>query len=193
MFSVDLFLNAVVAGLLLGGFYAAVTLGIAVAFGLLDVVNIAHPTFVILGSYGAFVLNSEFGLDPVLAGLLFTPVFYLLGVTVYRIYYNSFEKKGAEPLRGLVFFFGVLFIIEVALLLQYGVDYRLVDAPYIGKSFDIGGVGFAPRLFVPFLVGVSPDFGLTLFPLENFLRKSHHGRFAGQPCASAHGSRSRQD
>ena len=175
MFSVDLFLNAVVAGLLLGGFYAAVTLGIAVAFGLLDVVNIAHPTFVILGSYGAFVLNSEFGLDPVLAGLLFTPVFYLLGVTVYRIYYNSFEKKGAEPLRGLVFFFGVLFIIEVALLLQYGVDYRLVDAPYIGKSFDIGSVGFAPRLFVPFLVGVSLTSALHFFLSKTFYGKAIMG------------------
>ena len=164
-----------VAGLLLGGFYAAVTLGIAVAFGLLDVVNIAHPTFVILGSYGAFVLNSEFGLDPVLAGLLFTPVFYLLGVTVYRIYYNSFEKKGAEPLRGLVFFFGVLFIIEVALLLQYGVDYRLVDAPYIGKSFDIGGVGFAPRLFVPFLVGVSLTSALHFFLSKTFYGKAIMG------------------
>ena len=175
MFSVDLFLNAVVAGLLLGGFYAAVTLGIAVSFGLLDVVNIAHPTFVILGSYGAFVLNSEFGLDPVLAGLLFTPVFYLLGVTVYRIYYNSFEKKGAEPLRGLVFFFGVIFIIEVALLLQYGVDYRLVDAPYIGKSFDIGGVGFAPRLFVPFLVGVSLTSALHFFLSKTFYGKAIMG------------------
>lgn len=164
-----------VAGLLLGGFYAAVTLGIAVAFGLLDVVNIAHPTFVILGSYGAFVLNSEFGLDPVLAGLLFTPVFYLLGVTVYCIYYNSFEKKGAEPLRGLVFFFGVLFIVEVALLLQYGVDYRLVDAPYIGKSFDIGGVGFAPRLFVPFLVGVSLTSALHFFLSKTFYGKAIMG------------------
>lgn len=171
MFSVELFLNAVVAGLLLGGFYAAVTLGIAVAFGLLDVVNIAHPTFVILGSYAAFVLNSKFGLDPVLAGLLFTPVFYLLGVTVYRIYYNSFEKKGADALRGLVFFFGVLFIIEVALLLQYGVDYRLVEASYIGKSFHIGGIGFAPRLFVPFLVGVA----LTLV-LYFFLSKTFYGK-----------------
>ena len=56
----------------------------------------------------------------------------MIGVGVYQIYYLSFEKKGESPLRGLVFFFGLLFIIEVALLLKFGVDYRLVEAPYIG-------------------------------------------------------------
>ena len=45
----DLLLNAIVAGLLLGGFYAAVTVGVSIAFGMLDVVNIAHPAFIILG------------------------------------------------------------------------------------------------------------------------------------------------
>jgi branched-chain amino acid transport system permease protein len=86
VFSFDLLLNSIVAGLLVGGFYAAVTLGLSVAFGLLDVVNIAHPVFVILGSYVAFVMYENFGVDPILAGVIFTPVFYFLGVVIYRIY-----------------------------------------------------------------------------------------------------------
>ena len=64
MFSLDLLLNAIVAGILLGGFYAAVSLGISVSFGLLDIVNIAHPAFVILGSYTAYAMNRFFGVDP---------------------------------------------------------------------------------------------------------------------------------
>lgn len=171
MFSVDLLLNAVVAGVLLGGFYAAVSLGISVAFGLLDIVNIAHPVFVILGSYAAYAMNSSLGFDPILTGLIFTPVFYFLGIAVYRIYYASFEKKGEESLRGLVFFFGILFIVEVLLLLQYGVDYRLVEAAYIGESVHIGLVGIAFRLLVPCLVGM----GLTL-ALYLFLSKTFYGR-----------------
>ena len=95
MFSVELLVNAIVAGLLLGGFYTAVALGVCIAFGLLDVVNIAHPTFVILGSYAAYVTNTTLGWDPILAGALFTPVFFLLGVGLYSVYYHSFEKKGA--------------------------------------------------------------------------------------------------
>ena len=50
MISLDLAVNAVVAGLLLGGFYAAVTIGVTISFGMLDIVNIAHPAFIMLGS-----------------------------------------------------------------------------------------------------------------------------------------------
>ena len=50
MFSPELAVNALVAGLLLGGFYAAVTIGISISFGILDIVNIAHPAFIILGA-----------------------------------------------------------------------------------------------------------------------------------------------
>ena len=175
MFSFDLLLNVVVAGVLLGGFYAAVSLGISLSFGLLDVVNIAHPVFVILGSYAAYAANSSFGLDPILTGVLFTPLFYLLGVAVYRVYYASFEKKGEESLRGLVFFFGLMFIIEVALLLTFGVDYRLVEASYIGESLRIGSIGIALRLLVPCLVGLLMTAGLYLFLGKTFYGKAVMG------------------
>ena len=175
MFSFDLLVNVVIAGILLGGFYAAVSLGISVAFGLLDVVNIAHPVFVILGSYAAYMMNASYGLDPILTGLLFTPLFYFLGVVIYRIYYNSFEKKGEESLRGLVFFFGILFIIEVSLLLVYGVDYRLVEASYIGGSVRIGPIGIALRLLVPCLVGVALTLALYVFLAKTFYGKAIMG------------------
>ena len=171
MFSFDLLVNAVVAGILLGGFYAAVSLGISMSFGLLEVANIAHPVFVIAGAYAAYMMNTAVGLDPVLTGLLFTPVFYAVGVAVYRIYYASFERKGEQSLRGLVFFFGILFIIEVSLVLIYGVDYRLVEAPYIGRSLLIGPIGIALRLLVPCIVGLVLTLALYLF-----LGKTFYGR-----------------
>jgi branched-chain amino acid transport system permease protein len=168
MLSLDHLHNALVAGIMLGGFYAAVSLGISIAFGLLDVVNIAHPVFVVLGSYAAYSLNVHYGFDPILTGLLFTPAFYVLGLVLYRVYYLSFERKGAESLRGLVFFFGVLFIVEVSLLLAFGVDYRLVEAPYIGESLRVGPVGIAFRLLVPCLVGVAQTVALYLFLSRTF-------------------------
>src|SRR5437899_8474682 len=113
-------------------------------------------------------MNSTYGLDPILTGLLFTPVFYLLGAAVYQVYSASFERRGEESLRGLVFFFGLLFIIEVSLSLTYGVDYRLVEAPYIGKSINLGGVGIAVRLLVPFAVGLAMTLALHLFLSRTF-------------------------
>ena len=79
MFSYDLLLNAVTAGLLLGGFYAAVTVGVSISFGMLDIVNIAHPAFIILGSYIAYIVNARFGLDPILTCSIALPVFFALG------------------------------------------------------------------------------------------------------------------
>src|SRR5437667_5889579 len=113
-------------------------------------------------------MNSSFGLDPILTGVLLTPLFYVLGAAVYQVYYGSFERRGEESLRGLVFFFGVLFIIEVSLSLTYGVDYRLVEAPYIGKSINLGGVGIAVRLLVPFAVGLAMTLALHLFLSRTF-------------------------
>src|SRR5499425_1963621 len=171
MLSWDLVANAVVAGILLGGFYAAVSLGVSLTFGLLDVVNIAHPAFVILGAYAAYVMNSSLGLDPILTGVLFTPLFYLIGAGVYRIYYASFERRGDETLRGLVFFFGLLFIIEVSLSMKYGVDYRLVQTGYLSRSIELGGVGIAFRYLVPCVIGVAMTAVLYLF-----LGRTFYGR-----------------
>jgi branched-chain amino acid transport system permease protein len=175
VFSWDLLLNAIAAGMLLGGFYTAVSLGISVTFGLLEVANIAHPVFIIVGAYTAYAMNAAYGLDPILSGLLFTPVFYGLGVVVYRIYYVSFERKGDQSLRGLVFFFGLLFIIEVALSLTYGVDYRLIEAAYIGESFSLGPLGISLRLFVPFVMGLLLTLLLYLFLAKTFYGKAIMG------------------
>jgi len=166
--SADLFSNAVVSGILLGGFYAAVAVGLAITFGQLDIVNIAHPAFVIVGSYTAWIINTRTGLDPVLAGILVTPIFFLVGVAIYRIYYAAFERTGQESLSGLAFFFGLMFIIEVTLILVYGVDYRLVNAAYIGESIDIGFVGIPYRMLVPFIVAVLLTGGVYLYLSRTF-------------------------
>ena len=168
MFSFDLFANAVTAGILLGGFYAAVSIGLAITFGQLDIVNIAHPAFVIVGSYVAWILNSRFGLDPVLTGLLVSPIFFLVGAAIYRVYYAAFERTGQESLSGLAFFFGMMFIIEVLLILVYGVDYRLVTAGYIGKTIEIGYVGIPLRMLVPCIAALAMTAGVWLYLARTF-------------------------
>ncbi|MPZ35950.1 MAG: branched-chain amino acid ABC transporter permease [Rhodospirillales bacterium] len=170
--SADLLLNAIVSGLLLGGFYAAVSIGVAIAFGLLDVVNIAHPAFILLGSYAAFIGNTVFGVDPILAAVIALPVFYLLGMLVYQVYYVAFERRNDQSLRGLAFFFGLLFITEVALVLTFGVDYRTVQATYIGPSIHLGLFDLPLRLLVPFLVAMVMVVGLQLFLSRTFVGRA---------------------
>ena len=168
----SLLVNAIIAGLLLGGFYAAVTVGVSISFGMLDVVNIAHPAFIILGSYIAYILNTTYGLDPILVAVVTLPAFYLLGAAVYQVYYVAFERRGQEALRGLAFFFGLLFITEVALILVFGVDYRYVEAPYIGPTWRIGFADFPLRMLVPCVVSVLLVIALQLYLTRTFLGRA---------------------
>jgi branched-chain amino acid transport system permease protein len=169
--STALVLNAVIAGLLLGGFYAAVSVGVSISFGMLDVVNIAHPAFIILGSYIAYIVNERIGLDPILVSVLLSPVFFALGAVIYRVYYVCFEKRGQESLRGLAFFFGILFITEVGLVLVFGVDYRQVHAAYSDTTWRLGFLDFPLRLVVPFVVSV-----VMVLAIEAFLARTFFGR-----------------
>ena len=166
--SFDLLINAIVAGLLLGGFYAAVTAGVSISFGMLDIVNIAHPGFVILGSYIAYFVNINFGVDPILVSVIMLPVFFALGASVYQVYYLSFEKRGQELLRGLAFFFGLLFVTEVSLILVFGVDYRYVEAAYIGPSIHIGLIDLPLRMLVPCIAALVLFSGIQLFITRTF-------------------------
>jgi branched-chain amino acid transport system permease protein len=166
-----LLVNALIAGLLMGGFYAALSVGATVAFGLLDIVNIAHPTFAVVGAYAVLVLNRTFNIDPIICGLLLTPVFYGAGMLLYQVYHHFFERRGDDAMRGLAFFFGLMFIAEVALIMLFGVDFRYVHAPYITTTWNFGAIALPLRLAVPFAGSV-----LMLVALELFLRKTFIGR-----------------
>jgi len=168
MFSLDLLFEALIFGILLGGFYAAVSMGLSVSFGLLDVPHVAHPAVMVLGSYITYLLASM-GLDPILAGVVLTPLFFVVGVALYRFYYETFEKRGTEAgVRGLAFFFGIAFIIEIGLILLFGVDQRSVQAEYIGTSLELGDYRIPYRMLVAFGVAIVLTVALTLYMSKTF-------------------------
>lgn len=169
--SLDLLLNAIVAGILLGGFYAAVTLGITITFGMLDIANIAQPAFILLGSYIAYIINVTMGADPILVGVLMLPVFFLGGMAVYQLYYHSFESRGEQSIQGLAFFFGLLFVVEVSLILVFGVDYRSVEAPYTSGALRFGIFDIPLRMLVPFVCSL-----IMIALLQLYLTRSFIGR-----------------
>uniref|UniRef100_UPI0034E986BA hypothetical protein n=1 Tax=Enterococcus faecium TaxID=1352 RepID=UPI0034E986BA len=87
---------------------------------------------------GVYLLNDLWGVDPLLAGLVLTPVFFAVGLFSYWVYFETFEKRGTDQgVRGIAFFFGIAFIIEVMIIMIMGVDQRSVQAPYIGKSLRL--------------------------------------------------------
>ncbi len=168
IFSFDLLFEAILFGVLLGCFYAAVSIGLSVSFGLLDVPHVAHPALMVFGSYCTYLVAS-YGVDPIVAGVILMPAFFLLGILIYRFYYESFERRGADAaVRGLAFFFGLAFIIEVGLILVFGVDQRAVQAPYIGSSWQLGDYRIPYRMLVAFGVALVLTFALTLYLSKTF-------------------------
>jgi branched-chain amino acid transport system permease protein len=169
--SLDLLMNAIVAGILLGGFYAAVTVGITITFGMLDIANIAQPAFILLGSYAAYIITGTTGLDPILTGILMLPVFFVVGMIVYQLYYYAFESRGEQSIQGLAFFFGLLFVVEVSLILVFGVDDRSVEAPYTQGALRFGIFDIPYRMLVPFVCSL-----LMIALLQLYLTRSFVGR-----------------
>ncbi|MCG7361487.1 branched-chain amino acid ABC transporter permease [Roseomonas sp. ACRSG] len=166
-----LLLNGVVSGLLLGGLYAAAAAGLSVSFGMLDVVNIAHPAFMVLGALLVAVLWGATGLDPLLLSLLLTPAFWALGALIYVAYHHFFERRGDEAIQGLAFFFGIMFIIEVGLVMTLGPEQHFADAAYANTTWRIGDIDLPLRMLVPAAVALAAIGALSLF-----LRRSFTGR-----------------
>jgi branched-chain amino acid transport system permease protein len=173
LFSIDLLRDAVVLGVLLGCFYAAVSIGLSISFGLLDVPHVAHPAFLVLASYGVFQLNDSYDIDPLLAGLMIAPLLFVLGMVTYRIYHETFEKRGSDAgVRGIAFFFGVAFIIEVLIIMHFGVDQRSVTAPYIGKAWRIGDLRIPIRQLVAFGVALALTVSLAIYLSKTFMGRA---------------------
>ena len=112
------------------------------------------------------------GLDPILIGVVMLPVFFLIGMAVYQLYYYAFESRGEQSIQGLAFFFGLLFVAEVSLILVFGVDYRFVEAPYIGPSLHFGIFDLPLRMLIPFVVSLVMVAVLQLYLTRSFIGRA---------------------
>ncbi|MBX9700270.1 MAG: branched-chain amino acid ABC transporter permease [Acetobacteraceae bacterium] len=164
----SLLLNGIVSGLLLGGLYAAAAAGLAVAFGMLDIVNIAHPALMVAGAFVVVIIGTALGLDPLLAALLIAPLFYVVGVGIYQVYHHFFERRGEEALQGLAFFFGVMFIVEVGLVMAFGPEQRFLDPPYAFVTWRLGEVDLPLRMLVPAVLAIGVVAALILWLRNSF-------------------------
>ena len=113
------FLGQLVLGLVNGAFYAMLSLGLAVIFGLLDIVNFAHGALYMLGAFGAWIMLDQFGVNFWFALVLSPLIVGAFGVVIER----SFLKRlyGLDPLYGLLLTFGLSLIIEGVFRWKYGV------------------------------------------------------------------------
>ena len=132
------FIQQVILGLLLGGVYVAVALGFSLVWGILNIVNLAHGAFVIIGSYLTWTLFAHFGIDPFLSLPVDAIALFVIGYALQRGVINRVIR--APLLFTFLLTFGLNLIIVSLLLLIFTADFRSVTPSYSGNGIHIGAI-----------------------------------------------------
>lgn len=128
--------QAAVTGLLLGGVYSLVSMGLTLIFGVLDVLNFAHGAFMALAMYASFVLVANAGFGPYLSIVVSVPLLFLLGALVQRFLISQVMDQPHE--NQLLLTFGLALFIENALLLIFSATPRTVEVPFAQNGIPLG-------------------------------------------------------
>ena len=122
----DQLLQALVNGVMLGGFYAIMVLGFSIIWGVMGVINLAHGEFVMMGAYGAWILQESLGLDPLASVFIVFPVMAALGYAIQRLIINRIIER--PHLISLLVTFGLASIISNVFKLLFTATPRSVEA-----------------------------------------------------------------
>ena len=155
-----LFLQAVADGLQMGLLYALVAVGLAIIWGLMEMINFAHGEFMMLGMFGAWGLSAWLGWDPLVTMVPLAVVMYGVGVLVYRGLMQKVQR--GEVFTQIFATVGLLFFIQNGVVALFTSDYRFIEGSLLtrlsGANLSLGGI----RVGVPLLVGGLIALGLFL-------------------------------
>jgi len=153
-------LSVVAFGLLLGGIYGLVGIGVNLIFGVVRIVNFAHGELIMVSMYVAYYLNHQFGLSPYLAILVVTPAMFLLGAAVQRLIMQPLQS---EPMMQMFATFGLLMILQNSVLAITRGEALNVASPVAAEVLSLGGVRLGGvRLGVGRLLVFATSTALTL-------------------------------
>jgi branched-chain amino acid transport system permease protein len=142
----EIFIQVIVSGLLLGGVYALLSVGLSLVFGVVRVINFAHGDLMMLGMYLTFYLFQVYKIDPYLAGIIIVaPALYIVGVMVQRAIVQPLLK--ASALMQIFATFGLSIALQNSALMGFKADYRTILTSYSTATFNVAGISVSvPRL-----------------------------------------------
>ena len=144
--------QAVVNGLLIGGIYALVSIGVTLIFGVVKVVNFAQGEFVMIGMYISFFLATRFGIDPLASLVVSMPVLFVIGVLLQHFLIRRVLGLGDMPQIFLTFALSLL-LMNGALML-FTADYRTVQTAYTDLAINIGPIYISVAKLIAFVVAM---------------------------------------
>jgi branched-chain amino acid transport system permease protein len=168
----DVFLQTLVAGVLIGGVYGLIGIGMTLIMGVMGIINLAHGQLMMVAMYITFVLAEYFKIDPYVSLLVTMPALFLLGVCLQKYLLNPLMKvESILPENQVLMTVGIGMVLTEIARFIFTSDYKTVKTAYSSKVFFIGDISFNVPMSVAFLVSIL--FTLILFW---FLLKTDIGR-----------------
>jgi len=167
------FVSVALNSLLAAGLYATMAYGLAVIYGVMRIINLAHAGVMMLGAYVTFALFTRFAIDPFLGLVIVAPLFFLFGVLLYRLFGKRMAAPGATPsIESLLLLFGVWLVLQNAAYVIWTGDTQSILTSYTLKSMEIAGVRVGlPSVFV-FLTSVASLVFLNVLLTRTYLGKA---------------------
>ena len=153
--------QAVVNGLLIGGIYALVSIGVSLIFGVVKIVNFAQGEFVMIGMYLSFFLANYLGIDPILSLLISMPALFVVGALLQHFLIRRVLGLGDMPQIFLTFALSLL-LLNLALLL-FTANYRTVQTPYTDAALHLGAIYVPVAKLIAFAVAMVLSAALWVF------------------------------
>jgi branched-chain amino acid transport system permease protein len=157
----EILAQAVVNGLLIGGVYALVSIGVTLIFGVVKIVNFAQGEFVMIGMYISFFLATYWGVDPLASLFVSMPVLFVIGMLLQHFLIRRVLGLGDMPQIFLTFALSLL-LLNVALLL-FTANYRTVETPYSEAAIHLGPIYIAVAKLIAFAVAMGLSAALWVF------------------------------
>jgi branched-chain amino acid transport system permease protein len=166
---VRLLLQAMVSGLLTGGVYALIGVGLNLIFGVMKIINFSHGSLLMLGMYSTYWLFTFFKIDPYLSLVITVPLLFLIGVIIQKMLINPIIEYPED--NQLVLTMGVMLFLENLALFLWGPDFRTVKVSYVGTVISF----FTLRINLLRLIAFAGGLLLALL-LYLFLKKTDMGK-----------------
>jgi branched-chain amino acid transport system permease protein len=156
-----IFVQSVISGLLMGGIYALIGIGLTIIFGVMRVINFAHGELMMLGMYATWLQFSKLGIDPFVSILLTAPLLFAWGALLQKVFINRVLNDLAE--NQILLMIGLGLIMTNSVMLIFSSDYRILTTTYSSSSYHLGDVSISQSLLFAFLITVAITAGLYWF------------------------------
>ena len=154
----DLILQALVTGILLGGVYSLISVGLTLTFGVMRIINFAHGEFLMVAMYGTFFFSQYFAAEPYVAVLVVLPALFLFGVIVFQVFVRPI--LGSEPLNQMLLLVGLSMVLQNGALALFSADTRTVRSSLSMSKFELGEVIVGVPNLIAFVVAIAITLGL---------------------------------